>query len=99
MTAQGVAGRPGRSASNGSPLPPLWLAVVVEQACTEIWNAWEEEATVTSLRVSPDVYAAVAVARPGEVQRGYPLMLLGLELVPDEGVDTYEPLVVKEGAC
>lgn len=80
---------------SGSPLPSLWLSVVVERACTEIWNAWEEEATATTLRVNPGVYDAVAVARPGEVARGYPLMLLGLELVPDDGVNTYEPVVVR----
>jgi len=49
---------------------------------------------VTSLRVSPAVYDAVAAARPGEVARGYPLMLLGLPLIADPGVATYEPVVV-----
>jgi hypothetical protein len=49
---------------------------------------------VTSLRVSPAVYAAVAAARSGEVARDYPLMLLGLRLVADPGVATYEPVAV-----
>jgi hypothetical protein len=73
---------------------PLRLAVVVDEACTRIFEAWEEQARVTGLRVNPRVYEAVAVARPAEVRRGYPLMLLGLELVPDEAVETYEPAVV-----
>jgi len=82
----------------------LRLAIVVDEACTRIFDAWEERARVTALRVNPAVYEAVAAARPGEVRRGYPLMLLGMELVPDEGVDTYQPTVVasreaKEGAC
>ena len=75
------------------------LAIVVDEACGRIFDAWEERARVTALRVSPAVYRAVAAARPGEVRRGYPLMLLGMELVPDEGVETYRPAVVKEDAC
>ena len=77
----------------------LRLAIVVDEACARVYEAWEGRARVTALRVNPAVYEAVAVARPGEVRRGYPLMLLGMELVPDEGVATYEPAVVKEESC
>jgi len=77
----------------------LRLAIVVDEACSRVFDAWEDRARVTALRVSPAVYEAVAAARPGEVRRGYPLMLLGMELVADDGVATYEPAVVKEGAC
>lgn len=77
----------------------LRLAIVVDEACARIFDAWEDRARVTALRVNPSVYEAVAAARPGEVRRGYPLMLLGMELVPDEGVETYEPAVVKEEPC
>ena len=72
----------------------LRLAIVVDEACDRIFDAWEDRARVTALRVNPAVYEAVAAARPGEVRRGYPLMLLGMELVPDEGVETYQPTVV-----
>ncbi|GAA3100177.1 hypothetical protein GCM10010464_74560 [Pseudonocardia yunnanensis] len=78
-----------------SPLPALWMALVVERACTEIWRAWEEKNDVTELHVNPAVYEAVALARPGEVGRGYPLMLLGLELIPDKSVQVYEPVVIR----
>jgi hypothetical protein len=78
---------------------PLRMAIVVDEACTRIFDAWEERIAVTALRVHPAVYEAVAAARPGEVRRGYPLMLLGMELVPDAGVDAYQPAVVKEDAC
>ena len=71
----------------------LWLSVVVDSACTQIWTAWRSGAQLTSLRVSPAVYDAVAAARPGEVARDCPLMLLGLPLVADPGVSTYEPVV------
>jgi hypothetical protein len=70
------------------------MSVVVDNACTQIWDAWEGGASVTSLRVSPAVYEAVAAARSGEVARHYPLMLLGLPLVADRAVDTYDPVVV-----
>jgi hypothetical protein len=78
-----------------SPLPSLWMALVVERACTEIWRAWKEKNEVTELHVNPAVYEAVALARPGEVSRGYPLMLLGLELIPDRAVQVYEPVVIR----
>ena len=76
----------------------LWLSVVVDEACTQIWAAWGSGAPVTSLRVSPAVYAAVAAARPAEMARDYPLMLLGLPLVADREVATYAPVVVRKDA-
>jgi hypothetical protein len=78
----------------------LWMSVVVDKACTQIWEAWGSGASVTSLRVSPAVYTAVASARPVEVARNYPLMLLGLPLVADHEVATYDPVVVwRETEC
>jgi hypothetical protein len=69
------------------------MSVVVDNACTQIWEAWGAGAKPTSLRVSPVVYDAVAAVRPKEVARHYPLMLLGLPLVADRDVATYEPVV------
>ena len=74
----------------------LWMSIVVDNACTQIWEAWENGASAASLRVSPAVYAAVATARPAEVARDYPLMLLGLPLVADQEVATYDPVVVRK---
>jgi hypothetical protein len=61
----------------------LWLSVVVDNACTRVWEAWGIGAKPTSMRVNPAVYGAVAAARPGEVARDCPLMLLGLPLIAD----------------
>jgi hypothetical protein len=85
----------GRKAVDKTPLPSLWMSLVVERACIQIWDAWAEKSDVAQLRVNPAVYQAVARARPGEVSRGYPLMLLGLELVPDGAVRVYEPVVIR----
>jgi len=71
----------------------LWLSVVLDNACTRIWAATETGARLTTMRVSPAVYEAVAAARPGEVARDCPLMLLGLPLVADPEVASYEPVV------
>jgi hypothetical protein len=76
-------------------LPTIWMSVVVEEACLQIWQAWADGASPGSLRVSPEVYALVAAARPGEVLHEYPLMLLGLPLVADQAVPTYDPVVVR----
>jgi hypothetical protein len=70
------------------------MSVVVDNACTQIWEAAQRGAAVSSLRVSPAVYDAVAAARSGEVARHYPLMLLGLPLVADHDVATYDPVVI-----
>ena len=74
----------------------LWMSVVVDNACTQIWEAWANGVSAASLRVSPAVYTAVAAARPAEVARDYPLMLLGLPLVADHDVATYDPIVVRK---
>lgn len=80
---------PGRRTLNSV----LWLSVVIDNACTRIWEAWGSGAQLTSMRVHPAVYSAVAAARPGEVARDCPLMLLGLPLTADPDVTIYEPLV------
>ena len=69
------------------------MSVVIDNACTQIWDALDGGQKVTSLRVSPLVYDAVAAARSREVARHYPLMLLGLPLVADHAVPTYDPVV------
>jgi hypothetical protein len=71
----------------------LWLSVVMDNACSRIWQAWAGGAELTSMRVSPAVYDAVAAARPGEIGRDCPLMLLGLALIADPTVATYQPVV------
>jgi hypothetical protein len=72
----------------------LWMSVVVDEACARILDATQGGSSVSALRVSPAVYAAVAEARAGEVSRHYPLMLLGLPLVADGNVATYDPVAV-----
>jgi hypothetical protein len=71
----------------------LWMSIVVDNACTQIWDAVDGGVKVTSLRVSPAVYDAVAAVRSSEVARHYPLMLLGLPIVADHAVPTYDPVV------
>jgi hypothetical protein len=70
----------------------LWLSVVIDNACAQVWEAWGSGVSVASLRVSPAVYDAVAAARPAEVARGHPLMLLGLPIVADADVTSYSPV-------
>jgi hypothetical protein len=45
------------------------------------------------------VYRVVAAARPGEVARGLPLMLLGLPLIADGAVATYHPVAVRSNGA
>jgi hypothetical protein len=65
------------------------LAVVLDRACEEILQAWEDGRRPTRLIVSPSAYEAITGARHREVQRGFPVLVLDLELaldtdVPDE---------------
>jgi hypothetical protein len=55
------------------------LGALLDTACTEILRRRPAERG-TRLVVNPEVYRAVAEARPQEVERGLPLMVLGLEL-------------------
>jgi hypothetical protein len=87
--------RPDRDTRSTLALPAIWMSEVVEEACLQIWQAWADGASPRSMRVSPEVYALVAAARPGEVLHDYPLMLLGLPLEADRAVATYEPVVVR----
>lgn len=75
------------------PVVVLWLSVVIDNACARIWEEWGSGRRITKLRVSPAVYDAVAAARPAEVARDCPLMLLGLPIIADPEVATYEPVV------
>ena len=55
------------------------LGVLLDKACGEILRRHPQERG-SRLVVSPDVYAVIAEARAREVERGFPLMVLGLEL-------------------
>lgn len=82
MSSFGSGERNGSSSRTASEaLAPL--AIVIDRACVEILQSQREGRDVTHLSVSPDVYRAVAALRTSELQRGYPLMLLDLELVAD----------------
>ncbi len=45
----------------------LWLSIVVDKACTQIWDAWDSGKPVASLRVSPAVYDAVSACRSSPI--------------------------------
>ena len=55
------------------------LGELVDSACTEILRRKSSDRGAR-LVVHPAVYHAVATARQQEIDRGVPLMLLGLEL-------------------
>ena len=57
----------------------IGLGVLLDKACSEILRRRPNERG-SRLVVNPDIYRTVAAARPREVERGIPLMVLGLEL-------------------
>ena len=55
------------------------IGALLDKACGEILRRPPNERG-SRLVVNPDVYRTVAAARAREVERGIPLMVLGLEL-------------------
>jgi len=55
------------------------LGALLDKACGEILRRRPHERG-SRLMVNPEIYRVVAAARPREVERGVPLMVLGLEL-------------------
>jgi hypothetical protein len=63
----------------------LRLGVLLDHLCSEIVSRRGAEPGM-KVMVHPQVYRRVAQSRPLEVERGLPLMLLGLELTASESV-------------
>jgi hypothetical protein len=57
----------------------IWIGALLDKACAEILRRRPRERG-SRLVVNPHVYRTVAEARRREVERGVPLMVLGLEL-------------------
>jgi hypothetical protein len=57
----------------------IGLGALLDTACTEILRRSPADRG-SKLVVNPEIFRAVAQARPREVERGLPLMVLGLEL-------------------
>lgn len=70
------------------------LATVIDRAGLQILEHWAQGSQVRAIRVHPDVYSAITTARPREVARGFPLLLLDLELITDSSVPRDEPVVL-----
>lgn len=67
------------------------LARVIDDACGRILKAWQENRRPTTLKVHPLIYQALAGAKGREVDRGLPLLLLGMDVYSSEGVPPEEP--------
>ena len=65
----------------------IGLGALLDKACGEILRRRPSERG-SRLVVNPEVYRVVAAARPREVERGIPLMVLGLELDKSAEVPT-----------
>jgi hypothetical protein len=63
----------------GTFMVEIGLGALLDKACGEILRRRPDERGAR-LIVNPEVYRMVAAARPREVERGIPLMVLGLEL-------------------
>jgi hypothetical protein len=69
----------GSGRKEGTVMTELGLGVLLDKACDEILRRRPHERG-SRLVVNPEIYRVVAAARPREVERGIPLMVLGLEL-------------------
>ncbi|MQA87379.1 MAG: hypothetical protein GEV03_22810 [Streptosporangiales bacterium] len=59
------------------------LGVVIDEACAAVFAARDAQRRVTTLRVSPAIYEAIVQGKARELERGNPVMVLGLDVVND----------------
>ena len=76
-----------------SEIPDLSVAEALDNVCLELLKAHEQGAHPRTLRLHPHVYDLVASAKTGDLARGNPLLLFGLNLVSDGDVDLEFPEV------
>src|SRR5262245_3690647 len=76
-----------------SAMIDLSLSQALDNVCLELLKAHEQGAHPRTLRLHPHVYDLVASARTGDVARGNPLLLFGLQLVSDRDVELEFPEV------
>jgi hypothetical protein len=76
MEGYGVVGS---ERKEGSIMTDVGLGILLDKACGEILRRRPHERG-SRLVVNPEIYRVVAAARTREVERGIPLMVLGLEL-------------------
>jgi hypothetical protein len=63
----------------GTVMTEVGLGLLLDKACDEILRRRPHERG-SRLVVNPEIYRVVAAARTREVERGIPLIVLGLEL-------------------
>lgn len=62
------------------------LTDLFDDACPPLLALIEQDRMPGTMFVHPDVHASIARLRRREIDDGYPLMILGMELVADEAV-------------
>jgi hypothetical protein len=59
------------------------LTRIIDQACGPLAKRIEEGSMPSAMRVHPTAFGYIRDIRAREIADGYPLMFLGMELLPD----------------
>jgi hypothetical protein len=86
---------PRMNAKPAEASPAAWsrsVAFDIDAACDSILaRGYTTLHGLSAVRVSPEVYAAMAETRADELAHGNPLTILGLPVEPDEQVEPGRP--------
>lgn len=73
--------------------PDILVAVTLDEAWRALSAAWDEGRQPDAIAVSTDAYQALEATKAAEIHRGWPLCLLGLNVVASSRLDGTETLV------
>src|SRR5882724_5099464 len=65
---------------------PMLLTDIFDRVCPPLIALIEQQRMPSRMHVHPTVYSCISLIRENEIAAGYPLMVLGMELVADADV-------------
>jgi hypothetical protein len=64
----------------------MLLTEIFDRVCPPLIDLIEKQRMPSRMHVHPTVYSCISLIRENEISAGYPLMVLGMELVADHDV-------------
>lgn len=68
----------------------IGFATLLDKASTELLRMEEESRLPSAMRVHPDMYGVMADIRKREIADGFPLLVLGMPVRPDDSLEMHD---------